>query len=63
MRYKNITQEKLFIAMASTAALSKYWKQLPFVPNKGQALIATIKNLSNEYIYKFGHLSINSLEK
>jgi glycine/D-amino acid oxidase-like deaminating enzyme len=58
IQYKNITAEKIIYCNGINASLSKYWKQLPFVPNKGQALIADIKNLNTEYIYKFGHLSL-----
>ncbi|HYJ65321.1 MAG TPA: FAD-dependent oxidoreductase [Parafilimonas sp.] len=56
IQYKNITAEKIIYCNGINASLSKYWKQLPFVPNKGQALIADIKDLSTDYIYKFGHL-------
>ena len=58
IQYKNITAEKIIYCNGINASLSKYWKQLPFVPNKGQALIADIKDLSTDYIYKFGHLSL-----
>jgi len=58
IQYKNITAEKVIYCNGIHASLSKYWMQLPFVPNKGQALIADIKDLSTDYIYKFGHLSL-----
>ena len=55
IQYKNLTAEKIIYCNGIKSSLSKYWKQLPFVPNKGQVLIANIKNLSADYIYKFGH--------
>lgn len=58
LQYKNIIATKIIYCNGIQAAQSKYWKRLPFVPNKGQALIVTIDNLSDEYIYKFGHLSL-----
>ncbi len=58
IQYKDITAEKIIYCNGINASLSKYWKQLPFVPNKGQALIADIKDLNRDYIYKFGHLSL-----
>jgi glycine/D-amino acid oxidase-like deaminating enzyme len=58
IQYKNITAKKIIYCNGIHTAQSQYWKQLPFVPNKGQALVAAIKDLSDEYIYKFGHLSI-----
>jgi len=58
VQYKNMTATKIIYCNGIQSAQSKYWKQLPFVPNKGQALIATINNLSDAYIYKFGHLSL-----
>jgi glycine/D-amino acid oxidase-like deaminating enzyme len=58
IQYKNITAEKIIYCNGINSSLSKYWKQLPFVPNKGQALIAHIIGLNTDYIYKFGHLSL-----
>jgi glycine/D-amino acid oxidase-like deaminating enzyme len=58
VQYKNITAEKIIYCNGINSSLSKYWKQLPFVPNKGQALIVSIDGLNNNYIYKFGHLSL-----
>lgn len=58
VQYKNITAKKIIYCNGINSSVSKFWKQLPFVPNKGQALIAKIDSLSGEYIYKFGHLSL-----
>ncbi len=58
IQYKNITAEKIIYCNGINASYSKYWKNLPFVQNKGQALIADIHGLSKEFIYKFGHLSV-----
>jgi glycine/D-amino acid oxidase-like deaminating enzyme len=58
VRYKNITAGKIIYANGIQAAASKFWKGLPFVENKGQALIVEIEDLDAKYIYKFGHLSL-----
>lgn len=56
--YKNIKTEKIIYCNGIQSSQSKYWRNLPFVQNKGQALIADIPGLSREYIYKFGYLSL-----
>lgn len=58
IQYKNIWAAKIIYCNGINSSFSKYWKNLPFVPNKGQALIAEIPGLSNDYIYKFAHLSL-----
>ncbi len=55
--YKNIKARKIIYCNGIQSAQSKYWKNLPFVQNKGQALIAEIPGLNKDYTYKFGHLS------
>ncbi len=62
IQYKNITAGKIIYCDGINSSLSKYWNRLPFVPNKGQALIATIASLRTDYIYKFGHLSLIPLQ-
>ena len=55
--YKNIQAEKIIYCNGIQSAQSKDWKNLPFVQNKGQALIAEMPGLNKNYTYKFAHLS------
>jgi glycine/D-amino acid oxidase-like deaminating enzyme len=36
------------------SASNKYFKQLPFMPNKGEVLLVRIKDLPKQYVYKQG---------
>jgi len=58
VEYGNITAEKIIYANGIAASNSKYWKNLPFVQNKGQALIIEAGDLNKMYVYKFGHLTL-----
>ena len=58
IEYKNIVAKKIIYCNGMQTAKSKYWNNLPFVPNKGQALIADIQGLQRNYIYKFGYLTM-----
>ncbi len=60
--YKNIKAKKIIYANGMQASKSKYWKNLPFVENKGQALIAEIDDLNTCCTYKFGHLTLIHLK-
>jgi glycine/D-amino acid oxidase-like deaminating enzyme len=61
--YKTICAKKIIYCNGIQTVYSKYWKNLPFVHNKGQALIANIPGLSKDYMYKFGHLTLIPWEK
>jgi glycine/D-amino acid oxidase-like deaminating enzyme len=63
IQYKNIHAKKIIYANGIQSFESKYWKALPFVLNKGQALTVEINDLNDAYVYKFGHLTISSLQK
>jgi glycine/D-amino acid oxidase-like deaminating enzyme len=63
IRYKDITAKKIIYCNGIQAASSKYWKNLPFVQNKGQALVVGIPNLSQDHMYKFAHLTLIPWEK
>lgn len=54
VQYKNITAEKIIFCNGVNTFQNSYWKNLPYVFNKGQALIADIPNLPVSYIYKYG---------
>lgn len=56
--YKNITAKKIIYCNGIHSAKSKFWKNLPFVQNKGQALIADITTLNTNYIYKFANITL-----
>ena len=58
VQYKNIQAEKIIYCNGTETAKSKYWKNLPFVQNKGEALIAEIDDLDRNFIYKLSHISI-----
>jgi len=52
--YKNISAHKILYCNGTDTYSSSYWKNLPGVFNKGEALIVDIPGLSQENIYKFG---------
>jgi FAD dependent oxidoreductase len=56
--YKNITAEKVIFCNGISTFEYKYWENLPYVYNKGQALIADIPGLPANNIYKYGALAI-----
>ncbi len=63
IQYKNTQARKVIYAGGIQSAQSKYWLKLPFVPNKGQALIIEIDGIDASYVYKFGHLTLIPLHK
>jgi len=52
--YQDITAHKILYCNGTDTYTSSYWKNLPGVFNKGEALIVDIPGLSQENIYKFG---------
>jgi glycine/D-amino acid oxidase-like deaminating enzyme len=63
VQYQNIVAEKIIYADGIQSMQSKYWKDLPFVQNKGQALVIEIDDLNPSNTYKFGHLTLIPLEE
>lgn len=58
IQYKNIQANAIIYCNGMNAFNSRFWKQLPFVANKGEALIASIRGLPVTDMYKFSQLSI-----
>ncbi len=58
IEYKRITAEKIIFCNGVNTFQNPYWKKLPYVLNKGQALIADVPGLSPEKIYKFGAITL-----
>jgi len=58
IRYKNITAEKIIFCDGVNTFQHPLWKNLPYVYNKGQALVAEIPQLSAANIYKYGSVTI-----
>lgn len=56
--YKNISAQKIIYCNGINTFENKYWKNLPYVFNKGQALIVDIPGLPANNIYKYGALSL-----
>jgi glycine/D-amino acid oxidase-like deaminating enzyme len=50
--YDNYSANKIIFCEGAKGENNPYFKQLPFAPNKGEALLVKIKDLDNRYIYK-----------
>ncbi len=61
--YDSVKYKKIIYANGYAAMNSIYWKNLPFVPNKGQALIVEIPHLPDTAMYKFGMLTLVPIDQ
>jgi len=50
--YKNYTANKIIFCEGAKGQNNPFFNQLPFAPNKGEALLVKIKKLDNSFIYK-----------
>jgi glycine/D-amino acid oxidase-like deaminating enzyme len=58
VQYKNIDAGKIIFCNGINTFQSPFWKNLPYIFNKGQALIADIPNLPANNIYKYGPVTL-----
>ena len=52
--YKNLTANKIIFCDGVNGIDNPFFKNLPYSPNKGEAIIARIPDLDDRYIYKQG---------
>jgi glycine/D-amino acid oxidase-like deaminating enzyme len=55
--YKNFQASNIIYCNGTSSFQSKYWNQLPYALNKGQALIIQTE-LPRDHVYKFGAMSL-----
>jgi glycine/D-amino acid oxidase-like deaminating enzyme len=54
IQYKNIRAQKIIFCDGNSSITNPYFKNLPFAPNKGEALILEVPGLAADNIYKKG---------
>jgi len=63
IHYKDIIAEKIIFCDGTGSFENRYFKKLPFAPNKGEALVAEIPSLPDTHIYKKGMMIVPMAEK
>jgi glycine/D-amino acid oxidase-like deaminating enzyme len=61
--YKDITAKKIIFCDGTSSFENPFFKQLPFAPNKGEALVVRIPDLPDNHIYKKGMMIVPMAEK
>lgn len=61
--YKDIVADKIIFCDGPAGMYNPYFKQLPFAPNKGEALVVEIPDLPPTFIYKKGLMIVPMEEK
>jgi glycine/D-amino acid oxidase-like deaminating enzyme len=63
IQYKNIRANKIIFCDGTSSFENPFFRQLPFAPNKGEALVARIPGLPDNHIYKKGMMIVPMAEK
>lgn len=58
IQYKNIKAQKIFFCDGINSFSHSYWRNLPYIFNKGEALIVDVPGLQSNNIYKFGNSTL-----
>ncbi len=58
VRYRDITAQKIIMCDGIASLQNPWFQNLPFAPNKGEALIIECKELTREHIFKKGTMLV-----
>ena len=58
VRYRGFTAQKIIFCDGTGSSINKWFKPLPFAPNKGEALLLNIPGLPEHHIYKKGMMLV-----
>ncbi len=63
IRYRGISADRIIFCDGTSSFESPYFKQLPFAPNKGEALVINVPGLPAHHIYKKGLMLVPLAEQ